>query len=251
MQVAAQLGLAVNVPEVAAQLGLAVNVTEAIQDQLKATAGPYKPIMLAEGPVPVGAWPVPVATCLPSWQSLANPTWPMLGMQPKFVFGDAYYQQLTSKDLAFSSDMSGEWDALAPGSARQIHWHTNTDEILYLDSGILNMTLVPYGGVPVSFTLQAGDIGWAPRGFAHSYLCVSIDACGALLMWNAGTPSTIDLGMWVAHSPPSVVASTLNVTEEQVNAMAPSMQTLLVVDASCNSSNLPWPLSKVLGLGKR
>jgi hypothetical protein len=100
---------------VAAELGLSVNETKAIQEQLKETAGPYKPILLAEGPVPEGAWPVPA-----HMQSSANPTWPMFGKQPKFAFGDSFYQQLTNKDFAFASDMSGEWDVLAPGSARQV-----------------------------------------------------------------------------------------------------------------------------------
>lgn len=83
---------------------------------------------------------------------------------------------------------------------------------------MINATVLTYGGVLEQFTMQAGDVGWAPIGLAHSQLCVSVEPCELLLVWDAGEVGTLELSTWMRNSPPSVVASNLNITEQQFSA---------------------------------
>jgi len=126
--------------------------------------------------------------------------------------------------------------------------HDTAGELQYLESGELRGTVMTYGGTPVKYTLRAGDVGWAPRGFAHTYKCVSNVTCGLLVVWDNGAPATFDLGAWVRSSPVPVVAACLNTTNATVEMMDPSGDAILPLR---NASELPWPLNQVPGLGRR
>mmetsp|Transcript_23729 Transcript_23729/g.65857 ORF Transcript_23729/g.65857 Transcript_23729/m.65857 type:complete len:419 (-) Transcript_23729:34-1290(-) len=202
--------------QMAGSLGVKLERAAEMKAQLSGVIGGSGPILLSMAEVPEEAWPVP-----PERLSRFNPTWRFLSQEPKMHYGASTVQQLFQSTFTFSTDMSGEYDVIAPGAVRTIHWHTNAGELSYLVTGLLNMTVVSFGGASIQSSLDTGDIGWAPVGFAHSYECVSVCPCELLLVWNTGNLQTIELAPWVRFSPPSVVASNLNITQEQLHYFTP------------------------------
>jgi oxalate decarboxylase/phosphoglucose isomerase-like protein (cupin superfamily) len=187
-----------------------------MQQSLCGVIGGDGPILMSMAPLPADdePWPVP-----PGLQSPHNPTWKFLALEPKIHYGGSYIQQLFQSTFSFSADMSGEHDVIIQGAVRTIHWHTNAGELSYVVKGELDFTVVSFGGASKQARLKTGDVGWAPMGFSHSFTCVSESfPCEVLLVWNAGNLGTIELAPWISMSPPTVVASNLNISEAELRA---------------------------------
>ena len=203
--------------QVSANLGVRDSQAAAMQDSLNDVIGGNGPILMSMAPLPANhePWPVP-----PGLQSPFNPTWRFLSQEPKMHYGPSYIQQLLQSTFTFSTDISGEYDVVAPGAVRTIHWHTNAGELSYVVKGKLDFTVLSFGGASARVSLEAGDVGWAPVGFAHSFSCVSdSEPCEVLLVWNTGNLETAELAPWLSMSPPAVVASNLNISEAELSTL--------------------------------
>ncbi|KAK3252492.1 hypothetical protein CYMTET_38209 [Cymbomonas tetramitiformis] len=187
------------------------------QRQLMSVAGDNDPILLSMGPVPDEVWPIESSA-----QSAHNPIWPFLKMQPKQNYSGNVVQQLFQESFTFAADLSGEWDVMQPGAVRSAHWHANAGEFQYVVTGSLHVTVVSFGGNSQELNLGAGDLGWAPVGFPHSYECASANHCEVLLAWNTGNLETFELFPLLQFSPPTVLASNLNMTLKRFQKLVPA-----------------------------
>ncbi|KAL7539262.1 hypothetical protein ACHAWF_006355 [Thalassiosira exigua] len=132
-----------------------------------------------------------------------------------------YIYQVTNDMWPVTLTMSGGLMHLDEGSFRDIHWHPNADEMQYVISGSLNVTTYGIGGVDYTYSINAGDIGFVPKGFAHT-----LEANGGpvdlLVTFNNPSWKTQELSTWMAVSPNYLTAASLNVDTEVVDKYFPT-----------------------------
>ena len=105
-----------------------------------------------------------------------------------------------------SQTMTGVILDLDPGGLRELHWHPNADEWQYVISGDFNVTLFGSHGRYRVETLAKGDVAYIPQGYGHSIENIGNEPGRVLIGLNTGDYQAIDLSLWVASSPPYLLA---------------------------------------------
>jgi len=99
---------------------------------------------------------------------------------------------------------------IKPGGLRDMHWHPNADEWLYILKGVGRMTVFNTGPAAITANFHAGDIGYVKKALGHY-----VENTGNTDLWyaevfRADQFKEISLSDWLAHSPIDMVAETLN-----------------------------------------
>lgn len=122
----------------------------------------------------------------------------------------------SSVEFPISSTMSGGIMILKPGALRELHWHPNADEWVYVISGKVRMTEFASGGESAIVDLEEGDVGYTPMGLGHCLENVGDTDCEMIIVFNSGTYEEISLTSWLASNPDSLVSANLNLPEDVV-----------------------------------
>jgi oxalate decarboxylase len=97
---------------------------------------------------------------------------------------------------------------IKPGSMREMHWHPNADEWLYILNGTGRATVFNTGPAAITANFHAGDIGYVKR---ELYL---ENTGNTDLVYTEGFRADrfeeVSLSDWLAHSPIDMVAETLS-----------------------------------------
>lgn len=123
---------------------------------------------------------------------------------------------VTSKEFPISTTMSGGILTLLPEALRELHWHPNADEWLYVISGNVRLTVFASSGLSSVAELSEGEIGYTPMGYGHSIENTGEEECRLLIVFNSGTYEEISLSSWLASNPEELVAANLNLPTEVV-----------------------------------
>ena len=123
---------------------------------------------------------------------------------------------VSSKEFPISSTMSGGILTLKPEALRELHWHANADEWLYVISGKVRLTVFASSGLSSVAELSNGDIGYTPMGYGHSIENTGDQDCRLLIVFNSGTYDEISLSSWLSSNPDELVAANLNLPTEVV-----------------------------------
>ena len=122
----------------------------------------------------------------------------------------------SSKVFPISATMSGGILTLIPEALRELHWHPNADEWLYVISGNVRLTVFASSGLSSVVELSDGDIGYTPMGYGHSIENTGDKDCRLLVVFNSGTYEEISLSSWLSSNPEELVAANLNLPIEVV-----------------------------------
>jgi oxalate decarboxylase len=122
----------------------------------------------------------------------------------------------SSKEFPISSTMTGGILTLNPEALRELHWHPNADEWLYVISGKVRLTVFASSGLSSVLELSEGDIGYTPMGYGHSIENIGDADCRLLIVFNSGVYEEISLCSWLSSNPDGLVAANLNLTEDVV-----------------------------------
>lgn len=106
---------------------------------------------------------------------------------------------------------------IEPGGMREIHWHTNADELQYYIQGKARMTVFKPGPKSRTFNFQAGDVGYVPVGDFHYVQNIGTEKVVYLEVFKSNHYSDISLAQWIAMTPKEVVKSALNLSDEFLN----------------------------------
>lgn len=101
-----------------------------------------------------------------------------------------------------------------PGAMREIHWHSNNDELQYYIQGEARMTVFKPGPKARTFNYRAGDVGYVPVGNFHYVQNVGKEKLVFLEIFKSNHFSDISLAQWIAMTPREVVKSALNLSDE-------------------------------------
>lgn len=106
---------------------------------------------------------------------------------------------------------------IEPGAMREIHWHSNADELQYYIQGKARMTVFKPGPKARTFNYQAGDVGYVPVGDFHYVQNIGDEKLIFLEIFKSDHFADISLAQWIAMTPKEVVKSALNLSDEFLN----------------------------------
>jgi oxalate decarboxylase len=97
-----------------------------------------------------------------------------------------------------------------PGGLREMHWHPNADEWAYFIKGSARVTVFNTGPAAITADFHAGDIGYVPKALGHYVENTGDTDLVFMEVFRADRFEEVSLCDWLAHSPPDMVAETLN-----------------------------------------
>lgn len=122
----------------------------------------------------------------------------------------------SSEEFPISTTMTGGILVLNPGALRELHWHPNADEWLYVISGKIRLTVFASSGLSLVVELSENEIGYTPMGYGHSIENTGDSDCRLLIVFNSGTYEEISLSSWLSSNPDELVSANLNLPRDIV-----------------------------------
>ena len=120
---------------------------------------------------------------------------------------------------------------IRPGGLREMHWHPNADEWAYWVKGKGQVTAFETGPKAVTLDFNPGDIGYVKRNNGHYVKNVGDTDLVYLEVFRSSYYADVSLSDWLTHSPPEMVAETLNIDEATI-AKFPNNRPLVMPEES-------------------
>jgi oxalate decarboxylase len=147
------------------------------------------------------------------------------GQKPQSVLAGSSLRLVSAKEFPASFNMTGAIVRLEPGTMRGLHWHPNADEWQFVLSGTLELTVFASEGHANLSRLEAGDVGYVPKGYGHALKNPSKDQpMEVLIVFNAGDYQSIDLNDWMATIPEATLSNNLQIPSDLVRRLPATRQ---------------------------
>ncbi len=108
---------------------------------------------------------------------------------------------------------------IEPGAMRELHWHPNGAEMQYVISGKGRMGVFANHGTARTFNMETGDVGYVPISMGHYIENIGDKPFVYLELFRTAKFEDVSLAQWLANVPPEVVADTINVPRELIEAL--------------------------------
>ncbi|HRE40062.1 MAG TPA: cupin domain-containing protein [Ignavibacteria bacterium] len=125
----------------------------------------------------------------------------------------------SSVEFPISETITGAILQLNPGSLRELHWHPNADEWIYILSGKIRLTVFASSAKSSVVELEKGEVGYTPMGYGHSIENIGEEVCKIIVVFNSGVYEEISLTSWLSSNPESIVSGNLNLPPEIVKKL--------------------------------
>lgn len=93
----------------------------------------------------------------------------------------------------------------------------------YVLRGSITVTTYGVGGINETYVLEAGDVGFVPKGFARYFAALDGPA-DILITFDNPFWTTQELSTWMAVSPSYITASSLNSTADVIENYFPKAE---------------------------
>jgi oxalate decarboxylase len=131
-------------------------------------------------------------------------------MKPNKITAGGKVQIADSTNFKASSNIAAALVTVKPGGIRELHWHPNQDEWQYYIKGEARMTVFNTGPAAHTADFRAGDVGYVKKSFGHYVENTGKTDLVFLEIFRAPRFEEVSLADWMAHTPPAMVAATLN-----------------------------------------
>lgn len=128
---------------------------------------------------------------------------------------------MDSTNFPISTAIASALVEIEPGGMRELHWHPNSDEWLYLISGKGRMTVFASAGRAQTFDYQAGDVGSVPMAMPHYVENTGNSKLIFLEMFKSPKFEDVPLAQWLAYTPHELVRAHLNIDESVLDKIPP------------------------------
>jgi oxalate decarboxylase len=115
-----------------------------------------------------------------------------------------------STNFLASKTIAATQVTIKPGGLREMHWHPNADEWLYILKGSGRATVFNSGPAAITANFHAGDIGYIKKAFGHCLENTGNTDLVYMEVFRAPRFEEVSLSDLLAHSPTDMVAETLN-----------------------------------------
>jgi oxalate decarboxylase len=105
---------------------------------------------------------------------------------------------------------------IRPGGMREMHWHPNADEWLYVIAGQGEAAVFNTGPNVVTQNFNPGDIGYIKRAFGHYIRNTGNTDLVYLEVFRSSYFADVSLSDWLTHTPHALVAQHFNVNPEVI-----------------------------------
>ncbi|MBV8189610.1 MAG: cupin domain-containing protein [Alphaproteobacteria bacterium] len=116
-----------------------------------------------------------------------------------------------SSNFKVSTTIAAGLVLVHPRGLRELHWHPNADEWQYWIKGKGRLGIFDTGPHVATFDFNPGDIGYVKRNLGHYILNTGDTDLEFLAVFRAPQYQSVSLSDWLTHTPPEMVAQTLNV----------------------------------------
>lgn len=124
-----------------------------------------------------------------------------------------------SSKFQASTAIAGAMVTLHPGAMRELHWHPNADEWLYIISGQGRATVFAAIGRARTMDFQAGDVGYIPKTMGHFLVNTGNTDMRYLELFKSSYFSDISLTNWMAHTPLELLKAHTNMSREALESL--------------------------------
>jgi oxalate decarboxylase len=131
-------------------------------------------------------------------------------MKPDKVTKGGQIQIADSTNFKISKTVAAALVTVKPGGLRELHWHPNADEWQYYIKGEARMTVFNTGPAAVTADFRPGDLGYVQKNLGHYVENTGKTDLVFMEIFKAERYEEISLADWLAHTPPDMVAATLN-----------------------------------------
>ncbi|RZN26674.1 cupin domain-containing protein [Bradyrhizobium sp. Leo121] len=164
-------------------------------------------------PGPLGSEAIPGAQAAET-----NYTWRMMEQVPiKTRSGSVRITD--SRLFPISTTTAAALVEVEPGGLREVHWHPNGDEWLYVIEGQTRMGVFAGQGQARTFDLQAGDVGYVPVAMGHYLENTGPNTLRFLETFKSDRFVDFSLDTWMAATPPELVQAHLNLDPQVMNGL--------------------------------
>lgn len=132
------------------------------------------------------------------------------GLQPSQETRSGSVRIADSTNFHASKTVAAALVTVKPGGMREMHWHPNADEWQYFLKGSGRATVFNAGPAAITADFHAGDIGYVKKGYGHFVENTGTTDLVFVEVFRADRFEEVSLADWLAHSPPDMVAQTLN-----------------------------------------
>lgn len=170
-------------------------------------------IFLAPLPGPLGSEAISGAKA-----SETSYTWRMMEQVPIKTKGGTV-RITDSRLFPISTTTAAALVELEPGGLREVHWHPNGDEWLYVIEGQARMGVFAGQGQARTFYLQAGDIGYVPVAMGHYLENTGSTNFRFLETFKSDRFIDFSLDTWMAATPPGLLQAHLKLDPKVMSAL--------------------------------
>lgn len=129
----------------------------------------------------------------------------LYGEKPNISTKGGEARIVDSSNFPISKTIAAAVVQLKPGALRELHWHPNADEWLYVMSGKARVTVFSAVGRARTMDFDAGDVGYIPKSFGHYVENVGDTELKFLETFKSDYFANISLATWMAHTPSELV----------------------------------------------
>ena len=137
-------------------------------------------------------------------------TFALSDMKPNQVTAGGQVQIADSTNFKVSTTVAAALVTVKPGGLRALHWHPNADEWQDHIKGEGRMTVFNTGPAAQTADFRPGDVGYVRKSLGHYIENTGRTDLVFMEIFKADRYEEVSLSDWLAHTPPSMVAATLN-----------------------------------------
>lgn len=134
------------------------------------------------------------------------------GLKPQRLYSGGSRTSITANELPILSGISFSIIKLAPGCAREPHWHPNAGELTYCLKGKALVTIFSPKNEHSTFTLDVGEVFFAPKGYMHHIANISQEEGEYIVAFSDSKQEDINLSDCVNCMPPHVLSTTFGIS---------------------------------------
>jgi oxalate decarboxylase len=134
-----------------------------------------------------------------------------------------------STNFKIAKNVAAAHVTIHPGGMREMHWHQNADEWLYVIAGQGELTIFNTGPNVVTQNFNPGDVGYIKRAYGHFIRNTGSTDLVYLEVFRAGQVLDVSLSEWLTHTPRAMVAQHLNVSPDVIAKFPSDKPTVLPV----------------------
>ncbi len=157
--------------------------------------------------------------------------YPLASAKPQISTPGGSVTELTEDNFPiFKGNAAGVFFlVLKPGGLREPHWHPNAWEMDVCIEGKGELGVVTPDGEESVSTLEPGDIGFIPQGWAHYIRNPGSTDMRFVVVFNNSLPNDIGLSTMFGGMPTNTFSQTLGVPAATLDSARKSPKTLLIV----------------------